>query len=55
MMDFDQSNFNEDRDPQNGHLERIEELFSVLDLAESQVCVGGVVHFPSLAKCKYLE
>lgn len=58
MMDFDQSNFGEDPDQECGQLERLEELFSVLDLAESQVsffiCINiitlAVINFPSLAK-----
>jgi hypothetical protein len=38
MMEFDENNLNDDREPHGGHLARIEELFAVLDLAESQVC-----------------
>ncbi|XP_059470032.1 cytokine receptor-like factor 3 [Neocloeon triangulifer] len=36
-MEFDQSNIVEGADGQNAPIERIEELFSLLDLAESQV------------------
>lgn len=56
MMDFDQSSFGDDPDQECGQLERLEELFSVLDLAESQVkavfafCTWAEINFPSLAK-----
>lgn len=43
-MDFDQSSFGDDPDQECGQLERLEELFSVLDLAESQVSVVCILY-----------